>query len=111
MAGTKQFITGSVGVGGRNASIDVRALQQLLIAAGTDVIGGADGGWGNNTRDAIQSALGALTPALDKAYVDKALIQPGDAALLKLAEKAKILIPLPGVTGIAGIDAMHKWFS
>src|SRR5690242_1692514 len=71
MAGTKQFITGSVGVGGRNASVDVRALQQLLIAAGTDVIGGADGGWGNNTRDAIQSALGALTPALDKAYVER----------------------------------------
>ena len=46
MAGTKQFITGSVGVGGRNASVDVRALQQLLIAAGTEVKGGADGGWG-----------------------------------------------------------------
>jgi len=111
MAGTKQFITGSVGVGGRNATVDVQALQQLVIAAGTKVEGGADGGWGDNTRNALQSALGGLNPALDKAYIDKALIQPGDAALLRLAEKAEILIPLPGVTGIAGIDAMHKWFS
>ena len=44
MAGTKQFITASVGVEGKNQKRDVGALQQLLIAAGEKVIGGADGG-------------------------------------------------------------------
>jgi len=111
MAGTKQFIKASVGVGGKNQFGDIAALQQLLIAAGEAVQGGADGGWGGHTKDALQSFLRAQTPAVDKTYIDNALVQPGDAVLLKLAEKAKILIPLPGVKGIAGIDAVQKWFA
>jgi len=110
MAGTKQFITASVGVGGKNRRSDVLALQQLLVAAGENVIGGADGGWGDNTRNALQSFLRSVTPALDKAYIEKAVVEPTDSVLLKVAEKAKILIPLPGKTGIQGIEDAHKWF-
>jgi hypothetical protein len=110
MAGTKQFITASVGVQGKNRNADVRALQQLLIAADEKVPGGDDGGWGDNTRNALQSFLRAQTPAVDKAYIEKATVEPTDAVLLKLAEKAQILIPLPGKTGLAGIEAMHTWF-
>ena len=53
----------------------------------------------------------AQTPAVDKTYIEKAIVAPTDPVLLKLAEKAKILIPLPGKTGIAGIEEAHKWFA
>jgi hypothetical protein len=105
MAGIKKFIAASVGVGGTNNRTDVRALQQLLIAAGEVVKGGADGGWGNNTLTALKSFLSAQVPP-----IDKTLINPTDDIPLKMAAKANILIPLPGVSGIAGIETLHKWF-
>lgn len=106
MAGTKKFLSQSVGVGGKNRGDDVRALQQLLIAAGEVVNGGADGRWGGGTLTALQSYLKAQTPP-----VTKTLIEPADELPLDLAIEADIIIPLPGVTGVPGMDALHKWFT
>lgn len=105
MAGTKKFIRSSVGVGGKNDREDVRAVQQLLIAAGEVVKGGDDGGWGNNTLAALESFLKSQSPP-----IAKTLVEPDDDLLLKLAAKAGILIPLPGVSGVAGLERMHSWF-
>jgi hypothetical protein len=109
MAGTKKFISASVGVGGVNRREDVGALQQLLIAAGIQVNGGADRTWGKNTLAALQSFLRSQTSTGSKVN-DDIRIEPSDDVLLKLAEKANILIPLPGVTGIGGVDTVHTWF-
>jgi peptidoglycan hydrolase-like protein with peptidoglycan-binding domain len=106
MAGTKRFIGESVGVGGKNRDGDVRVLQKLLISAGEFVKGGVDGDWGDGTLSAVQSFLKAQTPP-----GDKTLIEPGDEILLKIADKAKIIIPLSGGRGVAGIDALQKWFA
>src|SRR5438445_5182611 len=105
MAGTKKFIRASVGVGGKNNPDDVRALQQLLIAAGEVVRGGADGRWGDHTLAALKSFHKAQTPP-----IEKTLIEPTDDIPLRLAVKANILIPLPGIAGIAGVETVHNWF-
>jgi hypothetical protein len=105
MAGTKKFIYASVGVGGTNAVADVRRLQQLLMAAGVNVKGGDDGGWGGNTLAALQSFGRLQTPR-----TEPTLLQPGDPILLKLAEAANIVIPLPGTSGLTGLNTVHEWF-
>jgi peptidoglycan hydrolase-like protein with peptidoglycan-binding domain len=105
MAGTKKFIKASVGVRGTNNREDVRTLQQLLIAAGVAVKGGADGGWGDNTLAALREFLKAQTPP-----IEKTLIEPASDIPLKIAAKASILIPLPGLPGIAGVEKLHQWF-
>jgi len=53
MASTINFINNAVGDGLHNHWRDVRSLQQLLIAAGVRVHGGADGRWGQGTGDAL----------------------------------------------------------
>jgi len=105
MAGTKKLIRSSVGVGGDNDRQDVKAFQQLLMAAGEYVKGGDDGRWGDGTLGALRSYLRTQLPPLEKT-----LIEPSDDVPLKLAAKANILIPLPGVRGMAGVDKLHKWF-
>ena len=106
MAGTKKFLSGSVGVGGKNRGDDVRSLQQLLIAAGETVNGGADGRWGGGTLTALQSYSKGQTPP-----VVRTLVQPDEELPLELAIEADIAIPLPGVCGVAGMDVLHKWFT
>jgi hypothetical protein len=106
MAGTKKFIKASVGVGGTNNRDDVRTLQQLLIAAGVVIKGGADGRWGDNSLSALQVFLKAETSPLQKT-----LIEPTSDIPLKIAAKANILIPLPGSTGIPGVEKLHQWFA
>jgi hypothetical protein len=109
MAGTKKFISATVGVGGVNRPEDVGAVQQLLIAAGIPVKGGADRAWGKSTLAALQNFLQSQTSAGRKVN-DDIRIEPSEDVLLKLAEKANILIPLPRVRGIAGINNVHAWF-
>lgn len=115
MAGTKKLLSQSVGVGGKNLGDDVRSLQQLLIAAGQVVNGGADGRWGGGTLTAIQGYLKSTLPSGGVTTVSmpvvKTLIQPSDDLPLNLAIAADIAIPLPGVHGVAGMDALHKWFT
>jgi hypothetical protein len=105
MAGTKKFISASVGVGGTNMWADVRSVQQLLIAAGVPVPGGDDGRWGGNTLTALQTFGRSQVPS-----VAPTLLQPGDDFLFNLAKKAEILIPLPVSRGLGGIDSLHSWF-
>jgi hypothetical protein len=113
MPATFEFISrtvgdkNSVGVKATNRRSDVKALQQLLMAAGETVEGGDDGGWGQKTGDALESfqrkhARQGLTP--------KRFVEPGDYVLLLLAWRANILVPMPGHAGMAGVLAMHKWF-
>ena len=115
MAGTKKFLAQSVGVGGKNRGDDVRTLQQLLIAAGQVVNGGADGRWGGGTLSAMQGYFKSQTPRSAGNTVTipvvKTLIEPTDDLPLDLAIEADIAIPLPGVNGVAGMDALHKWFT
>lgn len=107
MACTRRFIGSTVGVKGANLKGDVRSLQELLIAAGIPVKGGADGGWGDGTRTALGQAVEML-PAGTAPVKD--LVAPGDYLLLYLAWKAGILIPLPRKAGIAGVLALHDRF-
>jgi hypothetical protein len=53
---------------------------------------------------ALRSFLKAQMPPLETT-----LIQPTDDIPLKLAEKAQILIPLPGFRGVSGVESVHKW--
>jgi hypothetical protein len=105
MAGTKKFISASVGAGGTNNRDDVRAVQQLLIAAGEVVPGGADGRWGDKTLGALKAFLKAQVPP-----IETSLIEAGSDIPMRLAQKAQILIPLPGASGIAGVETVHRWF-
>jgi hypothetical protein len=107
VAPTRKLLSLSVGKGQKNIKNDVRVLQQLLLAAGEDVPGGDDGGWGDKTAGALASfqkkniTSGAkLSDSVDSE----------DDCLLLLAWKADILIPMPGKSGMPGIETMHKWF-
>lgn len=107
MACTIRLIGGTVGAKGANRWADVRKLQDLLIAAGIPVKGGADGHWGDGTRTALGQAFEML-PAGTAPVKD--LVAPGDYLPLYLAWKAGILIPLPRKAGIAGVLALHDRF-
>ena len=54
MTATIKFISKPVGDGLHNDHNDVGALQQLLLAAGIRVHGGADRAWGKNTAGALR---------------------------------------------------------
>ena len=108
MTATRQFVTARVGDGGVKRGSQVAALQQLLLAAGMDVPGGADGGWGDNTAKALE--------AFQKKHAQQGVpvrryVEAGDYCLLLMAWDAEILIPMPGKTGMAGVKEMHEWFS
>ncbi len=105
MTATIKFISNAVGDGLHNDHNDVGALQQLLLAAGVHVHGGADRRWGKSTA-------GALSEYQKKKGVpQKARVDLGDELLLKLAMDAKILIPMPGLAGVSGLLQTHKWFA
>jgi len=110
MAATKKFIRARVGDKGANGPRDVLAVQQLLVAAGEQVPGGADGKWGSNTAKALdlfqkrQLATGTKLPL-------RPYVEPDDYCLLLMAYRANILIPLKGKTGLGGIKDLHEWFN
>lgn len=106
MAATRQFIASTVKAG-RKKNNDAMAVQQLLMAAGETVPGGADGGWGDKSATALQSFQ-------KKHLADGAKLQdwvdPADHVLLLMAWTANILIPMPGKGGMEGVIATHDWF-
>jgi hypothetical protein len=107
MAVTRKFTLAKVGDKCPNYAVDVRTVQELLIAAGETVVGGADGGWGKHTADALLSfqRKWAKYGLKEQRHVDV-----GDYALLLMAWHANILIPMPGKSGMPGVLEMHRWF-
>jgi hypothetical protein len=55
MGATKKFIWEKVGTGSKNNAADVKAVQQLLIAAGETIKAGDKGKWDDSTVAALQS--------------------------------------------------------
>jgi hypothetical protein len=109
MAGTKQFITASVGVQGKNRNADVRALQQLLIAAGEKVPGGDDGDGRQHAQCASELSASADAGRGQGVHRKGDRRAEGRRPVETRGEVAD-LDPLPGKTGLAGIEAMHTWF-
>jgi len=103
MAVTRTLLSKPVGPGLRN-SPDVKTLQQLLTAAGYDT-GGDSGSWDDKTT----RALLAFRDANYSPY--RLEVLPDSDELLILVRLAQIEIPLPGATGINGIQRMHQWFA
>ena len=104
MTATIRLIDHPVGADVHNRPSDVKALQQLLIAAGTHIPGGDDGGWGKHTAAALEQYQEK------KAAPVSSRVDPGDDILLKMAMDGQILIPMPSTSGTAGLLQMHKWF-
>lgn len=104
MAATIKFTAQAVGDGLHNHKGDVKAVQQLLIAAGVPVRGGADGGWGQHTKDALTSYQ------KKKGLPENPRVDAGDDLLLAMAIDAKITIPMPSGPGLHGVQETHKWF-
>jgi peptidoglycan hydrolase-like protein with peptidoglycan-binding domain len=121
MAATKKLIDGRVGEeGGAKSGSSVRQLQQLLIAGGYDLgATGADGGWGNKTKNALLDfqkkcktvgiALDGEAPVADSTVAERPYADPGDRCLLYLARAAEMAIPVPGKLGMSGVKIMHEW--
>src|SRR5258708_5543633 len=104
MGAAVKLIASDVGDGGVNHKLDVKALQQLLVAAGENIRGGVDGKWGPATRDALNSFQ------TKGGYPVENLVKPADDLLLHMAEEANILIPLPRACGWVGVKKLHEWF-
>jgi hypothetical protein len=103
MAGTKKLIGASVGDKGRNRPEDVATVQQLLVASGTRETHVMGGGWGNHSTKALAAFLEQQKlPAKDK-------IEPDDECLLRMAQAADIVIPMPNKRGGVGLKALHDW--
>lgn len=107
MGATRRFIRASVGAKGVNNARDVRHLQDLLIAAGFAVQGGADGRWGEATQQALAAAVKQLPTGTAST---PGLVHPDAYLLVYLAWKANLLIPMPGQAGMPGVLAMHRHF-
>lgn len=108
MGATRKIITQRVGENCTNRKQDVQSLQELLIAAGETLPGGADGAWGPKTAKALasfQRRHAQYTRVGQKPYVD-----PDDWLLLYAIWKANILVVMPGKGGVEGMKEMHKWF-
>ncbi|WP_334190308.1 hypothetical protein [Noviherbaspirillum sp.] len=106
MGPTIRLTKSTVGERGVNLKRDVNNLQELLIAAGEPIEEMTNGQWGKSTADALER--------FQKKHIrtnpPKKVLQANDSALLFMAWKAKILIPMPGRGGRPGMDAMHHWF-
>jgi hypothetical protein len=113
MGATKKFIREKVGADGKNSSADVRALQQLLIAAGEIIKGGDNGKWDKDTAAALQSFQTSVRkqyPDLTLAVPIRPYVEPGDHVLLMMAWKGQMLIPLPYKRSWNGVKELHEWF-
>lgn len=104
MAATIKFTTQAVGDGLQNHHQDVKAVQQLLIAAGIPIHGGDDGRWGHATKDALFEYQNR------KGLPNNARVDVGDEILLKMAIDARIVIPMPSGPGLLGLQQTHQWF-
>jgi hypothetical protein len=104
MVATWAFIENRVGEKGAKHGPDVRALQQLLVAAGTTEPNVLGGGWGEHTRKALNAFQDAHTLPIQN------FVEPDDDCLFQLADEAEILIPMPNKLGITGVKLLQQWF-
>jgi hypothetical protein len=104
MAATWTLLRKAVGPEVRSSKSDVRTLQQLLSAAGYNT-GGDSGTWNTKTTEALFAFRDVNSPGPYRIEVS-----PDSDELLMLARLAGIEIPLPGATGMNGIQRMHDWF-
>jgi hypothetical protein len=97
----------------KNNSADVRALQQLLIAAGEIIKGGDSGKWDKTTAIALQSFQTSVQkqyPNLTLSVPIRSYVEPTDYVLLMMAWKGQMLIPLPYKRSWNGVKELHEWF-
>jgi hypothetical protein len=104
MPATWNLLNKPVGPDLRNSKSNVRTLQQLLSAAGYDT-GGDTGAWDDRTTRALLGFRDAHFPGPYRLEVS-----PDSDELLILVTLAQLEIPLPGATGMNGIQRMHDWF-
>jgi hypothetical protein len=105
--GTLQFTEKSVGPDCDNKSEDVETVQQLLQACGELTAEGARGGWGGKCTTALQSFCKKYGTGEQQTATKLA---PNDELLLLMAQTAKLVMPLSGLPGMAGVKDTHKWF-
>lgn len=114
-AGLLAFTGQQVGPGCPNDYYDVKTVQQLLAAAGYGAVGAADGYWGKKNADTNSNtakALRAFMNAHGSPEQRRTLVlMPNDDLLLIMARQAKLVIPLTGKTGMAGVTETHKWLN
>lgn len=108
MPTTKTFIRARVGPDCENRVADVRTVQELLTAAGAVVPGGATGRWSSASEEALRSFKRQHATA---DQTEAPYLEPNDPLLLKMAEVARILIPLSGFSGVAGMLHLNDWLS
>ena len=113
MGETKKFIREKVGAESKNHTADVKALQQLLVAAGETIKGGDSGKWDNNTAAALQSfqmSMQKQYPNLTASVPIRPNVEPTDYVLLMMAWEGNMLIPLPYKRSWNGVRELHEWF-
>jgi hypothetical protein len=113
MGATKRFIREKVGADCKNHLADVKAVQQLLIAAGECIKGGDTGKWDENTAAALKSfqiSIRGRYPHLAPTIPIRSYVEPNDYVLLMLAWEGQMLIPLPYERGWRGVKELHEWF-
>lgn len=110
MTVTRNFIEHAVGDGCINAKDDVAHLQDLLIAAGEELLGGVDKHWGPATAEALRSFQKRKVTGGGMKDKELPRVRPHDPLLISLASAADILIPMPGKAGMAGVKHLHHWF-
>ena len=104
MAATWNLLSKPVGPELRDRKSNVKTLQQLLTAAGYDT-GGDSGTWDDRTTRALLAFREVHFPGPYRLEV-----LPDSDELLILVRLAQIEIPLPGATGMNGIQRTHDWF-
>src|SRR6267143_6155163 len=104
MAATWNLLSKPVGPDLRNRNSNVKTLQQLLTAAGYDTEGDS-GTWDDKPTRAL---LGFREVHFPGPY--RLEVLPDSDELLILVKLAQIEIPLPGATGMNGIQRMHDCF-
>lgn len=121
MAADNEFslTSGTVGQGGANSYPDVFMVQLLLYAADVLPQEGVDHIYkpGGETAKALLKFQEQWNDAVSEEFClsrtnkhePLTLLQPGDEWLLRMAAKAQILIPVPGVGDYRGIDELHEW--
>lgn len=91
----------------------MRAVQQLLSAAGYVNVGTPDGRWGKTNTATDSHTAGALRTFLQRNgtpdQVNALTLEANDDLLLEMAREACLIIPLTGKKGMDGVKATHQW--
>lgn len=104
-AATWKLISTRVGEGGvMTGGPDVRAVQELLVAAGTTEPNVVGGSWGIHTKNAL------LAFQKQHQLPERNYVEPNDECLFALAEAAQVLAPMPNKLAMSGVKILHQWF-